>query len=285
MASIYREFEVAASAEFAWQAIRDVGAVHERLARGFVAKTVLDAGVRTVTFANGFVVQEQILAVDDEHRRLAYASINGRASHHNASFQVFPAGPQSARIAWVTDLLPDDMRAPIGQMVDQGILAIRQTLGEAFRGAQAEPADKRSDARTRFIAASPAQVFAAMSDAARIARWWGPDGFASTIHEFDFRPRGKWLLTMHGPDGQDYPNESRFVRVEPGRVFEIEHLNGHHFLLTLELAPEGNGTLVSWRQTFDTVEHYERIAGFVATANEQNLDRLAAEVERAKGLT
>ncbi len=117
-----------------------------------------------------------------------------------------------------------------------------------------------------------------MADAARVARWWGPEGFTNTIHAFEFRPGGKWLLTMHGPDGKNYPNESVFVRVVPDRIFEIEHLTGHHFLLTIELESQGANTIVHWRQTFDTVEHYERIAQFVAGANEQNLDRLAAEV-------
>ena len=143
-----------------------------------------------------------------------------------------------------------------------------------------EPLEKRSDSRGRLIPATPAEVFAAMSDADRIARWWGPDGFTNTIHEFEFRPGGRWLLTMHGPDGKSYPNESRFVRLIPDQVFEIEHLNGHHFILTIELTPTEGGTEITWRQTFDSIAHYERMADFVASANEQNLDRLAAEVER-----
>lgn len=140
--------------------------------------------------------------------------------------------------------------------------------------------EARSDCRRRFIAASPSEVFAAMSDSDRIARWWGPRGFSNTIHEFDFRLGGKWLLTMHGPDGKGYPNESRFTRVVPGQIFEIEHFSGHHFFLTIQLAAKDGGTEVSWRQTFDTVAHFQRIAEFVAAANEQNLDRLAAEVVR-----
>lgn len=143
-----------------------------------------------------------------------------------------------------------------------------------------EAIETRSDSRRRLIAASPSEVFAAMSDAARVARWWGPAGFTNTMEQFDFRPGGKWLLTMHGPGGKDYPNESRFTRIVADQLFEIEHLNGHHFLLTMELVPVQGGTELRWRQTFDTVEHYERIAQFVATANEQNLDRLAAEVLR-----
>ena len=121
-----------------------------------------------------------------------------------------------------------------------------------------------------------------MSDPDRVARWWGPAGFTSTIRHFEFHPGGAWLLTMHGPDGKDYPNESRFTRIEAGKAWEIEHLSGHHFVLAIELEEEAAGTLVRWRQTFDTVEHYKEIAQFVSSANEQNLERLAAEVERGK---
>ena len=144
-----------------------------------------------------------------------------------------------------------------------------------------EPVEQRSDSRSKFVAATPAQVFAAMSDPARVARWWGPDGFKNTIHQFDFQPGGSWLLTMHGPDGKDYPNESRFTRIVPGELFEIEHLSGHHFILSIELRPIEQGTRIHWRQTFDTVAHYEQLSQFVARANEQNLQRLAAEVLRS----
>ena len=143
---------------------------------------------------------------------------------------------------------------------------------------QMEPLQTRSDIRSLSLSASPAEVFAAMSDPARVARWWGPAGFTNSIQQFDFFPGGKWLLTMHGPDGKDYPNESRFTRIETDKIFEIEHLSGHHFILTIELQASAGGTEVKWCQTFDTVEHYQRIAQFVASANEQNLERLAAEV-------
>lgn len=141
-----------------------------------------------------------------------------------------------------------------------------------------EPIKNRSDVRNKVIAASPTEVFAAMRDPARIARWWGPTGFTNTIHTYEFAPGGRWLLTMHGPDGQAYPNESRFTRIVQDKLFEVEHLGGHHFLLTLELQPHASGTTVLWRQTFDTAAQYEPLAEFVATANEQNLERLAAEV-------
>ena len=146
-----------------------------------------------------------------------------------------------------------------------------------------ESIDARSDSNSRVIAGTPPEVFSAMRDPARVARWWGPAGFTNTIQQFEFWPNGKWLLTMHGPDGKDYPNESRFTRVVADQLLEIEHLNGHHFLLTIELEPTDNGTLVKWLQTFDTAAQYESIAQFVAKANEQNLERLAKEVQSEKG--
>lgn len=151
------------------------------------------------------------------------------------------------------------------------------------KGDQMEPVDKRSDSRSTFAPATPAQLFAAMSDPSRVARWWGPDGFTSTMHQFDFRPGGAWLLTMHGPDGTDYPNESRFSRLVPGELFEIEHLSGHHFMLSIKLKAVAGGTQIHWRQTFDTIEHFESIAQFVSEANAQNLKRLAAEALHPAG--
>ena len=79
-----------------------------------------------------------------------------------------------------------------------------------------EPVETRSDIRSKFYPASPAQLFAAIQDPSRIAKWWGPEGFTNTIHTYDFVPGGSWLLTMHGPDGTDYPTESRFLRIVQG---------------------------------------------------------------------
>jgi hypothetical protein len=128
MATVYREFIADVPAATAWAAISDVGSVHKKLAVGFVTNVLLQGSVRTVTFANGFTVQEEIIAVDEEHKRLAYTAVGGRASHHNASFQVFDIDENQCRIEWITDLLPDDVAGTITAMVDQGIIAIKNTL-------------------------------------------------------------------------------------------------------------------------------------------------------------
>ncbi len=132
MATVYKKFDVAVPCQFAWGAIRDIGNVHYRLAAGFVVNTVLENDVRTVTFANGFVVKEQIVTIDDKLHRLAYTSIGGKASHHNAYFQVTSISENMSNILWVTDLLPDEMTSTIAQMVETGSLAIKKTLESKF---------------------------------------------------------------------------------------------------------------------------------------------------------
>ena len=132
---------------------------------------------------------------------------------------------------------------------------------------------------SREIPAPVAEVFAAFTNPERLARWWGPAGFTNTFSVCEFRTGGRWVYVMHGPDGHNYPNESVFREIiVPERVV-FEHLSeGHHFFMTITLAAHGDQTLVGWRQVFDTAAHKQRIAAFVEQANEQNLDRLAAEV-------
>ncbi len=133
MATIYKEFDVEASADFAWAAVKDVGAIHERLVKGFVTKTVLEGSVRTVTFVNGMVVQEKVLSVIEPVRRLAYTAVGGRADHHNASLQVVATSASTCRLVWVTDVLPEELHAAIEQMVEAGAKAMKATLESAYR--------------------------------------------------------------------------------------------------------------------------------------------------------
>jgi carbon monoxide dehydrogenase subunit G len=128
MASIHKEIAIAAPPDVVWAAVRDVGAVHQRLVPGFVTDTRMEEGARIVTFANGMVVRELIVDIDDAARRLAYASVGGRAAHHNASMQVFADAGGGSRLVWITDVLPDALAEPIRANVEHGSAIIRQTL-------------------------------------------------------------------------------------------------------------------------------------------------------------
>jgi len=136
---------------------------------------------------------------------------------------------------------------------------------------------------SREIPATVEQVFDAISDPARLARWWGPAGFTNTFKVCEFQPGGRWSFIMHGPNGQDYPNENVFAEIEaPGKVV-VQHVSEPKFRLTIRLAAAAAGTVVSWAQAFESSDVAGRVEHIVVPANEQNLERLAAEVLRQPG--
>lgn len=128
MASIHQRIRIAVAPEYAWAALRDVGALHTRLVRGFVIDCHLEGGARLVRFANGLEVREAIIDIDDMRRRVAWSATGGRLSHHNASAQVLDTGDGGCEVAWVADLLPDAMEPAIAAMIEQGLAAMRATL-------------------------------------------------------------------------------------------------------------------------------------------------------------
>lgn len=136
----------------------------------------------------------------------------------------------------------------------------------------------------REIPASPASVFAAFQSPGRLAKWWGPNGFTNTFETFEFQPGGRWVFSMHGPDGKTYPNESLFETIVPDSIIVIRHVSPPHFQLTVTLQEQPAGTLVLWEQAFDDDAVANAIRHFVEPANEQNLDRLCAEVQSGTSL-
>jgi carbon monoxide dehydrogenase subunit G len=128
MATIRKEITVKATVEQAWDVMRDIGALHTRLVPGFVVDTKLEPGARVVTFANGRVVRERIVTIDDDARRLVWSATGDLLTHHNASAQILEEPDGRSRIIWVADLLPDSMSGAIDQMMDHGMTAMQTTL-------------------------------------------------------------------------------------------------------------------------------------------------------------
>jgi Polyketide cyclase / dehydrase and lipid transport len=128
MASIHKDILIDAPASDVWDAVRDFGALHTRLAPGFVLDTRLDGAARIVTFANGTVARELLVDCDDERRRLAYAVVSERLTQHSASIEIIPDGDESCRMIWITDVLPHEIAPYISAQMDQGALAVQTAL-------------------------------------------------------------------------------------------------------------------------------------------------------------
>ncbi|MEY4538016.1 MAG: hypothetical protein RL171_2167 [Pseudomonadota bacterium] len=128
------------------------------------------------------------------------------------------------------------------------------------------------------IPATPEQVFAAISNPERLTRWWGPAGFTNTTNDSEFKTVGRWSLVMHGPDGANYPNDNVFGEIVANQKVVVEHPMQPVFRLTIKLAPSATGTLVTWEQAFESADVARQIEHIVIPANDENLQKLMAEV-------
>lgn len=128
MATICKEATIGRNAAAVWDAIRDVGAIHRRLVPGFVVDCRLEGDSRYITFANGMTMREVIVSVDDQTRRHAWSARGEPLTHHNASIQVFADGNERCRVVWIADLMPNEVADTVGEMISQGLAAMKRTL-------------------------------------------------------------------------------------------------------------------------------------------------------------
>jgi hypothetical protein len=126
VASIQRAVELAAPVDEVWSALRDVGAIHRRLAPGFVTNVKLEDGARIVTFGNGMTVRELLVDVDETAHRVAWSARADGLTHHNASAQVVPIDEGHCRFVWIADVLPNSAAPGMAKMIDQGMASIER---------------------------------------------------------------------------------------------------------------------------------------------------------------
>ena len=131
MASIHKDIFLDANPSDVWDAVRDFGAVHQRLVPGFVLDSRLDGDARIVSFANGTSARELLVDCDDKRQRLVYAVISERIKQHSASVQVIPDGDNRSRLLWIVDVLPHEIAPYIDAQMDQAALAMQKKLGRS----------------------------------------------------------------------------------------------------------------------------------------------------------
>jgi hypothetical protein len=128
MASLYRDIPLATDAARAWATLRDSRNI-ARVFAGVLTDVKVDGDLRDVTFANGNVVRERIVAVDDARMRVAYTVCGPNFEHHAASMQIVADETGGrCRLLWTCDFLPDERRALVEPLMDAGSAAAARTL-------------------------------------------------------------------------------------------------------------------------------------------------------------
>jgi hypothetical protein len=164
MTSVSRDISIHAPSDVVWDAVRDVGAVHERLLPGLVSATTVVPDGRLVSFGNGMLVRERILDVDDDSRRLVHTLNSGWSCHYVSVMRVNSAGAAHCRLLWTVDYRPDRYDL-MPRVVDRAVELIRRTL-------EAPPQHDQRAHPTATIKSSVVSVRNASADVtARRAAW------------------------------------------------------------------------------------------------------------------
>jgi uncharacterized protein YndB with AHSA1/START domain len=128
-------------------------------------------------------------------------------------------------------------------------------------------------------------VWDAWTDPEQVAKWWGPRGFTITTHSKDLRPGGSWVYTMHGPDGVDWPNSTRYFEVEEHKKLVYDHGGSEDrpplFRVTVLFSEVEGRTKMDMTMSVDTPEALEHIRQVIKHASGNSTwDRLAEYLEK-----
>ena len=86
---------------------------------------------------------------------------------------------------------------------------------------------------------------------------------------------------MHGPDKGNYHNECEFIKIDRPSLIAWKRYSKPLFqvVATFDEMPGGK-TKVIFRMIFDTAEECAKLKVYVVDKNEENFDRLEAELSK-----
>lgn len=96
----------------------------------------------------------------------------------------------------------------------------------------------------RVLDASPERVFAAWTDTAELARWYGPKSMKAEIFANDVTPGGRYELVMRSDQGE-YFLSGVYEEIDPPRKLVMTwkwKTSEEITRVTIELNPEGDKT-------------------------------------------
>ena len=102
--------------------------------------------------------------------------------------------------------------------------------------------------KRRFNAA-PEKVYAAWTEPAQIAKWFGPDAGAVTRAETDVRVGGRYTIVFHTEDGEEHYVSGAYREVVPNQKLQFtwawRSTPERESLVTILVKPEGNGSILT----------------------------------------
>ena len=232
---------------------------------------------------DGLTVRCEVLECAPPDRlEFSWSAGPGPVANTRVSFRLEPDGDRGTRLLF--EHAGFDLSQPYGEQAFKGAefgwaKMLKQLADAVMSGGADDGVAVRNE---RVFSASPRQVFAAFERADQLAQWWGPKDFTNTFELFEFKPGGRWVFVMHGPNGASHPNESVFREIQPDARIVIEHVVKPWYLLTVTLAARGDQTHLAWLQEFESPEVAAKMRAFAGTANEQVLDRLQASLARQR---
>lgn len=136
----------------------------------------------------------------------------------------------------------------------------------------------------RLYNATVEQVWNAWVDPKQVAQWWGPRGFTITTKRKDVRTGGDWLYTMHGPDGTDWPNHTKFLEVDKYKRLIYDHGGFEDkppmFRVTVLFSKENDKTKIEMTMTLPSPEAATETRKLIKKAGgDSTWDRLAEFLE------
>jgi uncharacterized protein YndB with AHSA1/START domain len=173
---------------------------------------------------------------------------------------------------------------PTGDMSDM--------TGEGWQGSFDKMEDALTEGRNiiieRTLEAPRALVWKAWTNPEHVAKWWGPNGFTTSTRKMEFKVGGWWVHTMHGPDGTDYPNATRYVTIEEPKRLVYDHGTEEGqppmFRATVTFEDYGGKTMVTLRSVFPSKEARDQVVREhkAIEGGEQHLARLGEYVAEMK---
>jgi uncharacterized protein YndB with AHSA1/START domain len=217
--------------------------------------------------------------------RLVFTQRYEAAPHAGENWLVtctFAAEDGMTRVHIVTTMPNDEalqgsMALGMKRGMDDSLDRLAEQLTQLLSGAEA--LGELGLVAVRLVGQPQGEVFAMWTDPRRFERWWGPQGFLTTVEAMEVRPGGALRFVMQGPDGRRYPNEISYVLVDPPHRIVLEHrAPPPWFRHEVTLRGQGSQTEVTVRIQFASTAGREQAIREYGAAEglQQTFDRLVA---------